>query len=146
MMDEERLERIQIESDRIDRIRDHVPVEEFDPVQAQIAARQPFFKTPTPPKRRGPNGFPIGPRTERRQKENAKLNKLGIKHCEIGIQGICAKRGASWAHSKKSRFLTTSADWQDAARSCIPCHDKIEAMSHAEMKRVVCEAIKRRKG
>ncbi len=144
-MDEERIERLHMEADRIERIRDYVPKEEFDPVQAQIAARQPFFKTPTPPKRRGPNGFPIGPRTERRQKENAKLNKLGIKHCEIGISGICSRHGTTWAHATKSRFLVTEADWQSAAKSCLPCHQKIEAMSHAEMKRIVCQAIRRRK-
>lgn len=107
----------------------------------------PFFKPPREFKRRGVNGFPIGKRTEKRAKENRKLGKLGIQHCEIRMPGICAgRRFLSWAHSQKARYLLTDKDWQEAARCCIPCHDTIEKMSHAEMKRIIREAIARRQG
>lgn len=106
-----------------------------------------FFKEPRTFPKRGVNGFPIGPRTERRAKENQELRKLKIDRCEIRIKGICVDRiMLTWAHSKKSRFLVTSKDWQEAARSCLPCHDYLDTKcSHAEMKRLVCAAIKRRK-
>lgn len=117
-------------------------------MSSQIANRstEAFFKPARQFPKRGPNGFPIGPRTERRASENRELNKLQIRHCEIQISHNCARTSMlSWAHSQKSRFLVTKADWQEAARCCIPCHQEIEAMSHAEMKRLICEAIKRRK-
>lgn len=47
----------------------------------------------------------------------------------------------TWAHAQKSRFLVTDADWMEAARCCIPCHDHIEAFSHEEMAQVVRAAI-----
>lgn len=104
-----------------------------------------FFKAKRVFKKRGVNGFPIGPRTERRAKENRQLNKLKIKHCEVQIAPECAGHHLlTWAHSKKSRYLVTSKDWQEAARCCLPCHRVIEAMSHAEMKQLVVAAIKRR--
>jgi hypothetical protein len=108
-------------------------------------SREPFFKEKREfPKRFG-NGFPVGARTERRAKENAKLRKLDIKHCEIRISPNCARnRMLTWAHSQKSRFLVTGADWQEAARCCLPCHDVIEALPHSEMKKCVCDAIRRR--
>jgi hypothetical protein len=44
-----------------------------------------FFKKPAEPKKRGPGGFPIGPRTIRRQQENAKLRKkVPDNRCELG--------------------------------------------------------------
>lgn len=104
-----------------------------------------FFKAPRQFPKRGVNGFPIGPRTERRAKENAKLRKLQISHCEIRIPGICQGRYfLTWAHSKKSRYLVTEKDWQEAARACVACHDHIEAKSHKEMRRIIVEAIMRR--
>lgn len=106
----------------------------------------PFFKPPRVFSKRGVNGFPIGPRTRRRQAENRKLNRLNIRHCEIQIPNICVRnRMLTWAHSRKSRFLITSRDWQEAAKCCLPCHQYIEALPHKEMKRIVTEAIKRRK-
>lgn len=112
--------------------------------------RQPegaFFKEPREFKRRFPNGFPVGPRTERRAKENAKLRKrTGINYCEVRISPNCTRnRYLSWAHSRKSRYLATSADWQEACRACCPCHDVLEGMSHARMAKVVRAAIASRK-
>ncbi len=96
--------------------------------------------------KRFPNGFPQGRRTERRQKENAKLNNLGIRHCELGISPYCYKTsGLTWCHSRKSRFLVTPEDWQDACRACLPCHSMAEEMSHADMFRAIRAAIARRK-
>jgi hypothetical protein len=113
------------------------------------ASNEPFFKPKREFPKRSPGGFPVGPRTERRQKENRELNKLPLfvkNHCEIRIPGVCVKTiMLTWAHSKKSRFLVTSKDWQEAARCCLPCHDHIETLPHTEMKRLVTEAIKRRK-
>ena len=108
-----------------------------------------FFKQKRVFPRRSPGGFPIGPRTRERQKQNAKLNKLPDsvkKVCELKIPGVCAGNiMLTWCHSKKSRFITTDKDWQEAARGCLPCHDFTEAEGHVKMKRRIIEAIKRRK-
>lgn len=111
-----------------------------------------FFKEPRVPKKRGPGGFPIGPRTIRRQKENAILRKkVRDTRCELGpvlleLLGVnvCTKHATCWAHSKKSRYLTTSADWQEAAHSCIPCHYYIEPLGRKKMAVLVKAAIARR--
>lgn len=105
-----------------------------------------FFKPPREVKRRSANGFPIGKRTEKREAENRKLNRLKISECEIRIPGICVRHiMLTWAHSKKSRFLVLDRDWREAARCCLPCHDHIEALPHREMHRLVTAAIARRK-
>ena len=105
-----------------------------------------FFKESRTFSKRFPNGMPIGPRTIRRHAENKKLNKLGIRFCEIKIPGICAgNRMLTWAHATKSRFLITSEDWQRAAKCCLPCHQYIEALPHKEMGRVVNQAIAKRR-
>lgn len=85
-----------------------------------------------------------GKRTNKRKAMNAELNKLGIDCCEIRLAGCWGRSGLTWAHALKSRFLVTDEDWQRAARACISCHNRIEAMSHAEMARHVDEAIARR--
>lgn len=106
-----------------------------------------FFKEQRIFPKRGPNGFPIGPRTKRRAEENAKLrsNPQIPRHCEIQIKGVCVNAiMLTWAHSKKSRFITTDKDWQEAARCCLPCHQYIEALSHKLMKKLVVAAIRKR--
>lgn len=104
-----------------------------------------FPKRPREIKQRFSNGFPVGKRTEKRRAENRKLDKLKIKECEIRIPGICVRHILlTWAHSKKSRFLVLDKDWQEAARSCLPCHDHIEAMPHDKMEKIVKAAIARR--
>ena len=112
---------------------------------------EPFFKEPRQLKKRGPGGFPIGPRTIRRQKENAILRKNNPgKHCELGPVlreagiNVCTKTATCWAHARKSRFLTTSADWQRAAHSCLNCHDYIEPLGKTKMAAFVDAAIARR--
>lgn len=86
-----------------------------------------------------------GKRTAKRQAMNRKLNELGIDRCEIRIPGKCVDSILlSWAHSKKSRFLITDEDWMTAARSCAQCHLIIESGCHAEMERIVLEAIAKR--
>lgn len=105
-----------------------------------------FFKPPREFKKRFPGGMPIGKQTERRAAENRQLAKHKINRCEIRIEGVCADNVMlTWAHSKKSRFLTTSKDWQEAARSCLPCHQHIEALPHKEMAAIILAAIKRRR-
>jgi len=115
----------------------------------QERGNEAFFKEPRTFGKRFPNGFPIGERTKRRQKENAKLNKLpeSVKrHCEIKLDGCLGNKFLSWQHSKKSRFILTDKDWQEAARACGFCADALDhKMSHAEMHRIITEAIKRRK-
>src|ERR1700747_1608655 len=71
-----------------------------------------------------------GPRTRERAKHNAELNKVGITWCEIRLPGCTQNMGLTWAHSRKSRFLTAPEHWLEAARACLTCHMKIEAMSH----------------
>ncbi len=105
-----------------------------------------FPKPPREFKARGPGGFPIGERTRRRQRENRELAKLDIRQCEIRIPGICLRnKMLTWAHSKKSRFLVTKRDWQEAARSCLTCHQHIEAAGHTAMRAIVLAAIRARK-
>jgi hypothetical protein len=108
--------------------------------------REAFFKPPREFKKRGVGGFPIGPRTERRAKENRELGKLKITRCEIRIKGICVDRiMLTWCHSLKSRFILDSKHWQEAARGCLPCHAYIEKLPHKEMAAIIRAAIKRRK-
>ena len=113
------------------------------------ATDAPFFKEPRKFPARDAKNWPIGPRTKERQKQNAILNKLPphIKNrCEIKLDGCLVNKFLSWAHSKKSRFITTDQDWQEAARACGFCADALDhKMSHAEMRQRVTEAIKRRK-
>jgi hypothetical protein len=118
--------------------------------QIKQPSTEPFFKLPREFKKRGPNGFPIGPRTRERQKQNAKLNKLPDsvkKVCEIRIEGVCAgNRMLTWSHALKSRFLVTDLLWQRAARSCLPCHMYCEEkMSKKQRADTIDAAIKRRK-
>lgn len=86
-----------------------------------------------------------GKRYDKRQAMNARLNKLGITRCEIGIREpkpICVGSiMLTWAHALKSRFLVTDEDWLRAARCCIPCHDFIEALPHGGMAAIVDRAI-----
>lgn len=83
-----------------------------------------------------------GKRTLKRGSMNAELNKLGIQCCELRIEGRCLGRQMlTWAHATKSRFLVTDEDWLRAARACCPCHDFVESKSHAEMARIIDEAI-----
>lgn len=86
----------------------------------------------------------VGKRGKKRQEMNAQLNKLGINHCEIGRPCCVGRIMLTWAHARKSRFLVTDTDWLQAARACIPCHNEIEAMSHAVMFEIVTSAIARR--
>jgi hypothetical protein len=108
-----------------------------------------FFKEPRTFDKRFPNGMPIGPRTLRRQKENRQLNKLPDsvkKVCELKIPRVCiGNRMLTWAHSRKSRFLVSIKDWQTAVRSCLACHQHIEALPHKEMRRIVETAIAARR-
>lgn len=108
-----------------------------------------FFKEPREFKKRDAKNFPIGPRTIKRQEQNRILNERLPeikKYCEIQIAGVCVHNiMLTWCHSKKSRFITTDEDWQEAARGCLPCHQYIEPLSHAEMKEIVLAAIARRK-
>lgn len=105
-----------------------------------------FFKEPRQFPKRFVNGFPIGKRTKARQAANRDMNKLGIKHCEIQLPGICEGRiYLGWAHPTKSRFILNDKDWRTAAKCCGACHSVIEAWSHEKMAKVVRDAIARRK-
>lgn len=105
-----------------------------------------FFKPPREFPKRSPGGFPIGRQRERRDAENRQLAKKHINRCEVRIEGICVDRiMLCWAHSKKTRFLTTSKDWQEAARCCLPCHQHIEALPHSKMRAIIVGAIHRRR-
>ena len=106
-----------------------------------------FFKPPREHKKRFLNGFPVGKRTEKREAVNRKLNKkFKIRECEIQIPGVCVRHiMLTWCHTKKSRFIVTDKDWEEAARGCLPCHDHIEALPHSEMAQIVRAAIAKRK-
>lgn len=116
-----------------------------------------FFKAPRkfPARSGNGKGFPIGQRTRDRQAGNRKLNKLPreITHrCELGRtgmipEGVCiGDKMLQWCHDRKSRFILTEKDWQEAARGCAGCHDYVDHhCSHAKMKTIVQAAIARRK-
>jgi hypothetical protein len=108
-----------------------------------------FFKPQRKFGERDGRGFPVGSRTTRRRTENKKLNQLPEhikRNCEIRLPGCLGNKFLSWAHSKKSRFILTDKEWQEAARACGYCADALDhKMGHAEMKRRVTEAIKKRK-
>lgn len=118
--------------------------------QVRRQSEDAFFREPRQFGKRSPTGWPIGPRTERRAKENRQLNKLpdSVKRvCEVRIEGVCVgNKYLTWSHALKSRFLVTSADWQRAARSCQPCHLHCEEkMSHKERSALIDAVIERRK-
>jgi hypothetical protein len=109
---------------------------------------KPFWKPAPANIERDRNGFPVGPRTKERRRQNKKLNEnlVSIKgFCEIKLAGCLGNRFLTWAHSKKSRFIVSDWDWQEAARACISCHRRIEEMSHDEMHKIITTAIARRK-
>lgn len=109
----------------------------------------PFFKPRRQFGERDAKGFPVGPRTTRRRAENKKLNQLPEhvkRNCEIKLSGCLGNKFLSWAHSKKSRFILTDKDWQEAARCCAACHGALDhKMGHAEMARRVRKAIAKRR-
>lgn len=121
-------------------------------MSSQIANRSTdsFFKAPRNFCKRGPNGMPIGKRTEKRAAMNRELSKLPDsvkKGCELRIKGICIGNVMlQWCHALKSRFLCTDKDWKRAVRGCAACHATIESMSHKEMADIIDTAISRRKG
>lgn len=116
------------------------------PSQIKRQSDEPFWKEKRAFPSRFPNGMPIGPRTEKRAKENRKLAKLKISYCELQISSNCTgSHYLTWAHATKSRFLVTDEDWQRAARACLACHDVIEGYPHDVMKDAVNAAIARRK-
>lgn len=111
------------------------------PSQIKRQSDEPFWKEKRAFPSRFPNGMPIGPRTEKRAKENRKLAKLKISYCELQISPNCTgSHYLTWCHDSKSRFITTDADWQRACRGCLACHQTIENMSHSDMRRIVREA------
>ena len=78
------------------------------------------------------------------QKLKALLEPLGITSCELRMKGCLGSWVLSMAHSRKSRFLTDDEKWMHACLACNSCHDKVEAMSHEEMFRLVSDAIAKR--
>jgi len=105
-----------------------------------------FPKPKREPVRRFANGFPVGKRTKKREAVNHKLNRtLRIKECELKLPGCWRIVYLGWAHSKKSRFLVTRKDWEEAARACQHCHDIIEAWPHKKMEAFIKEVIAKRK-
>lgn len=89
-----------------------------------------------------------GKRTKKRIAMNARLKKMaeakGIHQCEVRLDGCLKTWALTWAHSKKSRFIVTDDEWMEAALACVHCHDKIEAMPHDQMYKIVTEAINNR--
>lgn len=107
-----------------------------------------FFKAPRTFPARFPNGMPVGKRTIKRQEQNRILNER-LKHikrqCEVQIPGVCVRNILlTWMHSKKSRFILTDKDWQEAARACQPCHLYGESKGHKFMRELVLCVIKKR--
>lgn len=87
----------------------------------------------------------VGPRTRRRAKATAYLRRtVDPTYCEIRLPG-CTLYGTDWAHSLKGSKIR-GEQWEEAARSCRKCHDQMDnqGMPHAEMYRLVTEAIARR--
>lgn len=117
------------------------------PSQVKRSTDEAFFKAPREHAARDSHGFPIGPRTKLRQAANRELNKLEINHCEAPIEGRCVRnKMLTWSHPRKSRFMVTKRDFEEAARQCLPCHDYCENnMSHKERAAFIRTAIAKRK-
>lgn len=80
---------------------------------------------------------------------NARLKQRHIdngwtQECELKLTGCLKAWALTWAHSRKSRFLTDDEKWMEAALCCVACHDRIESMDHRTMYDVVIAAIARR--
>jgi hypothetical protein len=93
--------------------------------------------------------FAAGKRTIKRRAMNLRLKKMFLEKgyqqtCELKLEGCLRTFALSWAHSRKSRFLTDDEKWMHACLSCCSCHDKAEAMSHDEMFKLVSGAIEKR--
>lgn len=73
-----------------------------------------------------------------------KLEKHGITRCEIKLEGCLKDWALSLAHARKRRLLH-KGELKVVAVACAYCHDKIEAMPHEDMHRIVMDAIKKRK-
>lgn len=73
------------------------------------------------------------------------FERAGITSCEVKLPDFCAgSYFLTWAHAVKRRFITTPEQLAEVCLSCAQCHIQIEAMSHAEMERIVREAIANR--
>lgn len=72
-----------------------------------------------------------------RRNLKVRFEAAGITRCEL-----CGGTFAlSWGHRYKRRFITTQEELETVALLDQACHTRIEAMSHAEMKRIVDEII-----
>jgi hypothetical protein len=68
-----------------------------------------------------------------RPKLKAKFQRAGITSCEARWAGCWRTRSLTFAHSLKRRHITDSAQMNEVALLCIPCHDKTELKGEALM-------------
>jgi hypothetical protein len=91
----------------------------------------------------------IGKKTLKRRAMNLRLKKRHIENgypqtCEIKLPKCMGSWANGWAHSKKSRYITTDELWMTAVLACPQCHETIEAMSHDAMEKIVLDIIANR--
>ena len=86
----------------------------------------------------------VGKKTALWEKTRRELKRefeaQGIVRCEVcGIDS-----GLSFAHSRKRRFISTTAELKEVALLCLVHHAQIERLSHEEMFEKVNEIIANR--
>lgn len=86
-----------------------------------------------------------GKRTIANRRANAVLAKTfkGERTCEAKLEGCWKTWALSWAHPAKRRKLSPE-ELTTAALCCVPCHQKLERLSHEDMRVAVMEIIERR--
>lgn len=72
-----------------------------------------------------------------------KFAAAGITRCELGLPGCWVDNGLGFMHRKKRRYCDAE-ELHICAIACTACHSIAEAMSHAEMYRMVDAVIRNR--
>lgn len=107
--------------------------------------RRTEWKRPTHIVRRSRAALKAGKQTYANKRANATLAKefKGEHTCEAKLEGCLGQCWLSWAHPAKRRNLTPE-ELTTAALCCVPCHEKLERLSHEDMRVAVMEIIERR--
>lgn len=106
--------------------------QEFHPVPK-------VYKSKKPPK-----PLKAGAKTNEWEEARKELKKLfeanEVTSCELKLQGCWKKNALTFAHIDKRRNLTPN-EITAVVLLCTPCHQKVEAMPHLEMRKLLSSII-----
>lgn len=104
--------------------------------------------------RRGPGPARGSKRLRRRRTEwdgirarevKPQFKAMGVTRCEGRLNEYCTPdNNLGFAHTLKTRHQETDADRRNVALLCNNCHDKLELMGEARMRRQIEKIIERR--